>query len=103
MILIHKKLKADQNRSAFILVPLAGLEPARYRYRWILSPLRLPISPQQHNVSSYILNYYLGFYYIMSRKFVKQKIKTFNANKHRQSPHLLTLKYYLGILREIKS
>ena len=22
-----------------------GLEPARYRYRWILSPLRLPISP----------------------------------------------------------
>ena len=25
------------------LVPKAGLEPARYRYRWILSPLRLPI------------------------------------------------------------
>ena len=25
------------------LVPVAGLEPARYRYRWILSPLRLPI------------------------------------------------------------
>ncbi len=27
----------------FCLVPVAGLEPARYRYRWILSPLRLPI------------------------------------------------------------
>ncbi len=27
----------------FWLVPVAGLEPARYRYRWILSPLRLPI------------------------------------------------------------
>ena len=27
------------------MVPRAGLEPARYRYRWILSPLRLPISP----------------------------------------------------------
>lgn len=73
MILIHKKLKADQNWSALILVPLAGLEPARYRYRWILSPLRLPISPQQHNVSSYALNHYLDFHYIMSHKFVKQK------------------------------
>ena len=25
------------------LVPVAGLEPARHRWRWILSPLRLPI------------------------------------------------------------
>ena len=29
----------------FALVPKAGLEPARYRYHWILSPARLPISP----------------------------------------------------------
>ena len=28
-----------------LLVPEAGLEPARYRYHWILSPARLPISP----------------------------------------------------------
>ena len=27
------------------LVPGAGIEPARYFYRGILSPLRLPISP----------------------------------------------------------
>lgn len=27
------------------MVPKAGLEPAQYRYRRILSPLRLPISP----------------------------------------------------------
>ena len=26
----------------FVLVPVAGLEPARCRQRWILSPLRLP-------------------------------------------------------------
>ena len=32
----------------FKMVPRAGLEPARYRYRWILSPLRLPISPPGH-------------------------------------------------------
>ena len=28
---------------AFCLVPVAGLEPARYCYQWILSPPRLPI------------------------------------------------------------
>lgn len=27
------------------LVPEIGLEPIQYRYRWILSPLRLPVSP----------------------------------------------------------
>ena len=29
----------------FYLVPKAGLEPARTKVRWILSPVRLPISP----------------------------------------------------------
>ena len=29
------------------LVPLTGLEPVRYRYRGILSPLCLPIPPQR--------------------------------------------------------
>ena len=28
-----------------LMVPEAGIEPARYRYRWILSPVRLPVSP----------------------------------------------------------
>ena len=32
----------------FGMVLLTGLEPVWYRYRGILSPLRLPISPQQH-------------------------------------------------------
>ena len=31
------------NGVSHILVPVAGLEPARCRHRWILSPLRLPI------------------------------------------------------------
>ena len=30
------------------VVPLAGLEPARCRHRWILSPLRLPIPSHRH-------------------------------------------------------
>ena len=32
------------------VVPGAGIEPARYFYRGILSPLRLPISPPGHSV-----------------------------------------------------
>ena len=31
------------------MVPGAGIEPARYFYRGILSPLRLPISPPGHS------------------------------------------------------
>jgi hypothetical protein len=30
---------------AFVVVPEAGIEPARYCYHWILSPARLPIPP----------------------------------------------------------
>ena len=33
-----------------ILVLVAGLEPARYLYRGILSPLRLPIPPHERNL-----------------------------------------------------
>jgi hypothetical protein len=31
-------------------MPLTGIEPVRYRYRGILSPLRLPVPPQRHNM-----------------------------------------------------
>ena len=31
-----------------MMVPLTGLEPVRYRYRGILSPLCLPIPQQRH-------------------------------------------------------
>ena len=49
----------------FTLVLLAGLEPARYFYRGILSPLRLPISPQQH---SFLLNFILYNFFIFSAR-----------------------------------
>ena len=40
-----------------ILVPLAGLEPARTLVRGILSPLRLPIPPQRRvNVKFFVKN-----------------------------------------------
>ena len=47
-----KKIKTDTifSYQAFvkIVVPKVGLEPTRYRYRWILSPVRLPVSPLGH-------------------------------------------------------
>ena len=36
-----------------ILVLVTGLEPVRYFYRGILSPLRLPIPPQRHIYGCY--------------------------------------------------
>ena len=41
-----------------IMVPEAGLEPARYFYRGILSPLCLPIPPLGHSVNCI---YYTSF------------------------------------------
>ena len=38
----------------FLMVPLAGVEPARYHYHWILSPARLPISPQRHFIIKFV-------------------------------------------------
>ena len=32
------------------MVPVAGLEPARYCYQWILSPPRLPIPTHRRNI-----------------------------------------------------
>ena len=42
--------KRQPKRLSFFMVPVAGLEPARYRYRWILSPLRLPIPSHRHKL-----------------------------------------------------
>ena len=44
----HKK--RQPMRLSFFMVPVAGLEPARYHYRWILSPLRLPIPSHRHKL-----------------------------------------------------
>ena len=47
----HRRHKKRQPRwLSFFMVPVAGLEPARYRYRWILSPLRLPIPSHRHKL-----------------------------------------------------
>ena len=44
-VFLHRK--TEQSVLCSDVVPLAGVEPARYRYRRILSPLRLPIPSQR--------------------------------------------------------
>ena len=48
-----KQKSALSRERIFVLVPVAGLEPARCRHRWILSPLRLPIPSHRHLVYRY--------------------------------------------------
>lgn len=36
-------------------MPVAGLEPARYHYRGILSPLRLPIPSHGHALKRFLI------------------------------------------------
>ena len=43
------------------MVPVAGLEPARCRHRWILSPLRLPI-PSHRQMLWKSRYYYISFF-----------------------------------------
>ena len=43
----YKKKEIAKNY-LFFLVPPVGIEPTRYRYRGILSPVRLPVSPRRH-------------------------------------------------------
>lgn len=42
-----KRVRTRTASRLSLMVPLAGLEPARYRYQWILSPPRLPIPSQR--------------------------------------------------------
>ena len=49
------------------MVPEAGIEPARYHYRWILSPVRLPISPLGQR--DYYNKLFVTFNYSLSKSF----------------------------------
>ena len=60
-IILHKRKKSLRAVRRDHAMPVTGLEPVRYFYRGILSPLCLPISPYRHIVQ-------LLFYYIGSQK-----------------------------------
>ena len=40
-----------------LMVPGAGIEPAWAKARWILSPVRLPVSPPRQYVARYARNW----------------------------------------------
>ena len=42
------------------LVPGAGIEPAWSKPRWILSPVRLPVSPPRQKVKNYVFGPLIG-------------------------------------------
>ena len=47
-------------RSLFFEIPAAGVEPARPRGHWILSPARLPIPPRRHDMKNAIFHLTYG-------------------------------------------
>ena len=57
VLIFCKKNRSKRYKACSDVVPVAGLEPARCRHRWILSPLRLPIPSHRHKV----LYYYIRF------------------------------------------
>ena len=60
------------------MVPVAGLEPARCRQRWILSPLRLPIpSHRQINLTLllYIIKLTKSSVFYVKIKEISKKLK----------------------------
>ena len=51
------------------MVPGAGLEPAQYFYRGILSPLRLPISPLRQERERIRLKLWHNFFLLLTTHF----------------------------------
>ncbi len=54
--LTFEKSRSKRYKACSDVVPVTGLEPVRHRWRWILSPLRLPF---HHTGMVYILFCYL--------------------------------------------
>ncbi len=72
----HIALCPEIGCSVTLLVLLMGIEPTRCFHRGILSPLRLPVPPQQHTITTL-------FIIPQTKLFVKQKIPP-TQNKSRR-------------------
>ena len=75
------------------LVPKVGIEPTRYRYRWILSPVRLPISPlgqcvnyilflNKITIDGFLFSLILLSYLLASRKIGPHQYVSFGDNTY---------------------
>ena len=82
-IAIHKNIPltaGDAVRGNF-LVPMAGVEPARYRYQRILSPSRLPI-PSHRQISFSIISQY----FVKIKRNIETAAKKF-CRRHFKNPY----------------
>ena len=52
-LIFAKKKRSKRYKTCPEVVPEAGVEPARYRYHWILSPARLPIPSFRQMLPTY--------------------------------------------------
>ena len=84
LVRARRGYKAIKNNSVFHgvainLVPVIGVEPIRYRYRGILSPVRLPIPPHRQACI---------YYHCLGEKssvFTKKVTRAALMEKHRSS------------------
>ena len=65
---LHRNSRADASFVKKMGMPVAGVEPARYRYHWILSPARLPIPSHRR------INYYITSRTVCQEYFVSKSI-----------------------------
>ena len=71
------------------MVPKAGLEPARYRYQWILSPPRLPIPSLRR-----IWNYSTIKNSLQGKRVMEERLLTDRAAKGDESAFRALLERY---------
>lgn len=63
-IILKQKTKIKKDKVlnlVLIIIPAAGVEPARCCHRWILSPVRLPIPPCWHISMITHIKYFVNF------------------------------------------
>ena len=82
---ILSKKKTTQQMLNRHLVPPVGLEPTRYRYRGILSPLRLPIPSRGRSIILY------DCFLKCNRWKVSNELSTYKANSLSTPPKLLVI------------
>lgn len=73
----HRKTKKTRPKhnvlGGVLLVPVAGIEPARHRWQWILSPPRLPVPTHRRSVHRFSGLHWL-LYRINRKKAIEKRI-----------------------------
>ena len=82
------------------MVPVAGLEPARHRWRWILSPLRLPIPSHRRMELNHYTVYCSKMQVFFTRIFMYLFANPINHPNNRPAAHVSTaIQQYVAYAR----